>query len=99
MQIAQVLAGYSLGGADILRCAMGKEIPAEMAAQRDVFNRGALKKGKDLTIMTQIFDQVEMFAAYGFNKSHSAAYALVAWWTLYLRFIIQLRFLAAMMTA
>ncbi len=99
MQIAQVLAGYSLGGADILRRAMGKKIPAEMAAQRDVFNKGALKKGKDLKIMTQIFDQVEMFAAYGFNKSHSAAYALVAWWTLYLKVHYPAEFLAAMMTA
>lgn len=70
-----------------------------MAAQRDVFNKGALKKGKDLKIMTQIFDQVEMFAAYGFNKSHSAAYALVAWWTLYLKVHYPAEFLAAMMTA
>ncbi|MGN1281987.1 MAG: DNA polymerase III subunit alpha [Succinivibrio sp.] len=99
MQIAQVLAGYSLGGADILRRAMGKKIPAEMAAQREVFNKGALKKGKDLKIMEQIFDQVEMFAAYGFNKSHSAAYALVAWWTLYLKVHYPAEFLAAMMTA
>ena len=99
MQIAQVLAGYSLGGADILRRAMGKKIPAEMAAQRDVFNRGCQKKGKDLKIMGQIFDQVEMFAAYGFNKSHSAAYALVAWWTLYLKVHYPAEFLAAMMTA
>ena len=99
MQIAQVLAGYSLGGADILRRAMGKKIPAEMAAQRDVFNKGCLKNGKDLNIMTQIFDQVEMFAAYGFNKSHSAAYALVAWWTLYLKVHYPAQFLAAMMTA
>ena len=99
MQIAQVLAGYSLGGADILRRAMGKKIPAEMAAQRDVFNRGCAKKGKDLAIMEQIFNQVEMFAAYGFNKSHSAAYALVAWWTLYLKVHYPAQFLAAMMTA
>ncbi len=99
MQIAQVLAGYSLGGADILRRAMGKKIPAEMAAQRDVFNAGCRKKGKDLAIMGQIFDQVEMFAAYGFNKSHSAAYALVAWWTLYLKVHYPAEFLAAMMTA
>lgn len=99
MQIAQVLAGYSLGGADILRRAMGKKIPAEMAAQRDVFNRGCKKKGKDLAVMGQIFDQVEMFAAYGFNKSHSAAYALVAWWTLYLKVHYPAQFLAAMMTA
>ena len=99
MLLAQILAGYSLGGADILRRAMGKKIPAEMAAQREVFNAGALKKGKDLEIMTKIFDQVEQFAAYGFNKSHSAAYALVAWWTLYLKVHYPAQFLAAMMTA
>lgn len=99
MQIAQVLAGYSLGGADILRRAMGKKNPAEMASQRSVFKDGAAKKGKDTTIAMKIFDQVEMFAEYGFNKSHSAAYALVAWWTLYLKVHFPAEFLAAMMTA
>lgn len=78
MQIAQVLAGYSLGGADILRRAMGKKNPAEMASQKSVFEKGAAKKGKDTTVALKIFDQVEKFAEYGFNKSHSAAYALVA---------------------
>ena len=99
MQIAQVLAGYSLGGADILRRAMGKKIPAEMAAQRDVFLNGCKKKNKDGDVCMKIFDQVEMFAAYGFNKSHSAAYALVAWWTLWLKVHYPAEFLAAMMTA
>ena len=99
MQIAQVLAGYSLGGADILRRAMGKKNPAEMASQRSVFAEGAQKKGKDTDIAMKIFDQVEMFAEYGFNKSHSAAYALVAWWTLYLKVHYPAEFLAAMMTA
>ncbi len=99
MQIAQVLAGYSLGGADILRRAMGKKIPAEMAAQRDVFLHGCQKKNKDGDVCMKIFDQVEMFAAYGFNKSHSAAYALVAWWTLWLKVHYPAEFLAAMMTA
>lgn len=99
MQIAQVLAGYSLGGADILRRAMGKKNPAEMASQRSVFKDGAAKKGKDTDIAMKIFDQVEMFAEYGFNKSHSAAYALVAWWTLYLKVHYPAEFLAAMMTA
>lgn len=99
MQIAQVLAGYSLGGADILRRAMGKKNPAEMAGQRSVFKEGAIKKGKDPDIAMKIFDQVEMFAEYGFNKSHSAAYALVAWWTLYLKTHFPAEFLAAMMTA
>lgn len=99
MQIAQVLAGYSLGGADILRRAMGKKNPAEMASQRTVFRDGAIEKGKDPDIAMKIFDQVEMFAEYGFNKSHSAAYALVAWWTLYLKTHYPAEFLAAMMTA
>lgn len=99
MQIAQVLAGYSLGGADILRRAMGKKNPAEMASQRSVFKEGAIKKGKDSSIAMKIFDQVEKFAEYGFNKSHSAAYALVAWWTLYLKVHYPAEFLAAMMTA
>ena len=99
MQLAQVLAGYTLGGADILRRAMGKKIPSEMAAQLDVFIRGAKKKNKDIAVMKQIFDQVQKFAAYGFNKSHSAAYALVAWWTLYLKVHYPAEFLAAMMTA
>ena len=99
MQIAQTLAGYSLGGADILRRAMGKKNPAEMASQRSVFKDGAIKKHKDPDIAMKIFDQVEMFAEYGFNKSHSAAYALVAWWTLYLKVHYPAEFLAAMMTA
>ncbi len=99
MQLAQVLAGYTLGGADILRRAMGKKIPSEMAAQLDVFIQGAKKKNKDIAVMKQIFDQVQKFAAYGFNKSHSAAYALVAWWTLYLKVHYPAEFLAAMMTA
>ncbi len=98
MQIAQVLAGYSLGGADILRRAMGKKIPAEMAAQRGVFRKGCIEKGRDPEIDMKIFDQVEQFAKYGFNKSHSAAYALVAWWTLWLKVHYPAEFLAAMMT-
>ncbi|MDY2891733.1 MAG: DNA polymerase III subunit alpha [Succinivibrio sp.] len=99
MQIAQVLAGYSLGGADILRRAMGKKIKAEMDAQKDVFRRGAAKKGKDVGICMKIFEQVQQFAEYGFNKSHSAAYALVAWWTLWLKVHYPAEFLAAMMTS
>ncbi len=99
MQIAQVLAGYSLGGADILRRAMGKKIKAEMDAQVDVFKRGAAKKGKDVDIAMKIFNQVQQFAEYGFNKSHSAAYAIVAWWTLWLKVHYPAQFLAAMMTS
>lgn len=99
MQIAQVLAGYSLGGADLLRRAMGKKIASEMAAQRSIFAEGAKSLGKDPDICMKIFDQVEQFAKYGFNKSHSAAYALVAWWTLWLKQHYPAEFLAAMMTA
>lgn len=99
MQIAQVLAGYSLGGADILRRAMGKKIKAEMDAQVDVFKRGAAKKGKDVDIAMKIFNQVQQFAEYGFNKSHSAAYAIVAWWTLWLKVHYPAEFLASMMTS
>lgn len=99
MQIAQVLAKYTLGGADILRRAMGKKNPAEMASQRDIFKNGAIALGKDPDIAMKIFDQVEKFAEYGFNKSHSAAYALLAWWTLYLKTHYPAEFLAAMMSA
>lgn len=99
MQIAQVLAGYSLGGADILRRAMGKKIKAEMDAQVDVFKRGAAKKGKNVDTAMKIFNQVQQFAEYGFNKSHSAAYAIVAWWTLWLKVHYPAQFLAAMMTS
>lgn len=99
MQLAQVLAGYTLGGADILRRAMGKKIPSEMKKQLGTFLEGAKNKGKDVKIAEKIFEQVEKFAEYGFNKSHSAAYALVAWWTLWLKVHYPAQFLAAMMTA
>ena len=78
MQIAQVLAGYTLGGADMLRRAMGKKKPEEMAKQRAGFEEGAVKLGVDGQLAMKIFDLVEKFAGYGFNKSHSAAYALVS---------------------
>ncbi|WP_033935995.1 DNA polymerase III subunit alpha, partial [Vibrio cholerae] len=78
MQIAQVLSGYTLGGADMLRRAMGKKKPEEMAKQRAVFQEGAEKNGVDGELAMKIFDLVEKFAGYGFNKSHSAAYALVS---------------------
>ncbi|MCR5536826.1 MAG: DNA polymerase III subunit alpha [Succinivibrio sp.] len=99
MQLAQILAGYSLGQADILRRAMGKKDPAVMAAQKGVFKEGCIAKGRNPDIDMQIFDQVQKFAEYGFNKSHSAAYALVAWWTLWLKVHYPAEFLAAMMTA
>src|SRR5690606_28472262 len=79
MQIAQVLAGYSLGSADLLRRAMGKKIQAEMDAQRASFVEGATAKGVEEKRASAIFDLVNKFAGYGFNKSHAAAYALVAY--------------------
>ncbi len=98
MQIAQVLAGYSLGGADLLRRAMGKKDKVEMAAQRDTFIKGAAEKGVDEAKASQIFDQVDRFAGYGFNKSHAAAYALVAYHTAYLKANYPVEFVAASMT-
>lgn len=99
MQIAQVLAGYSLGGADLLRRAMGKKKPEEMAKQRTVFEDGAKNNGIDGQLAMKIFDLVEKFAGYGFNKSHSAAYALVSYQTLWLKAHYPAEFMAAVMTA
>ncbi|WP_318475751.1 DNA polymerase III subunit alpha [Photobacterium leiognathi] len=99
MQIAQVLAGYTLGGADMLRRAMGKKKPEEMAKQRAVFEEGAIKNGVDGELAMKIFDLVEKFAGYGFNKSHSAAYALVSYQTLWLKAHYPAEFMAAVMTA
>lgn len=99
MQIAQVLAGYTLGGADMLRRAMGKKQPEEMAKQRSIFKEGAEKQGVDGELSMKIFDLVEKFAGYGFNKSHSAAYALVSYQTLWLKAHYPAEFMAAVMTA
>lgn len=99
MQIAQVLAGYTLGGADMLRRAMGKKKPEEMAKQRAIFQAGAEKNGVDGELAMKIFDLVEKFAGYGFNKSHSAAYALVSYQTLWLKAHYPAEFMAAVMTA
>ncbi len=99
MQIAQILAGYTLGGADMLRRAMGKKKPEEMAKQRAVFEEGAIKNGVDGELSMKIFDLVEKFAGYGFNKSHSAAYALVSYQTLWLKTHYPAEFMAAVMTA
>ncbi|ELE5893552.1 DNA polymerase III subunit alpha [Vibrio fluvialis] len=99
MQIAQVLAGYTLGGADMLRRAMGKKKPEEMAKQREVFQSGAENNGVDGELAMKIFDLVEKFAGYGFNKSHSAAYALVSYQTLWLKTHYPAEFMAAVMTA
>ena len=99
MQIAQVLAGYSLGGADMLRRAMGKKKPEEMAKQRSIFQEGAASQGIDPTLAIKIFDLVEKFAGYGFNKSHSAAYALVSYQTAWLKTHYPAAFMAAVMSS
>ena len=98
MQIAQILAGYTLGGADVLRRAMGKKIKSEMDAQREVFVTGAVERGVDKKQASDIFDLVDKFAGYGFNKSHAAAYALIAYQTAYLKANYPVEFMAALMT-
>jgi DNA polymerase-3 subunit alpha len=98
MQIAQKMAGYSLGGADLLRRAMGKKIAAEMEAQRNIFTEGAIKRGIDPAKATEVFDLMAKFADYGFNKSHAAAYALVAYQTAWLKANHPEVFLAACMS-
>jgi DNA polymerase-3 subunit alpha len=99
MQIAQVLAGYTLGGADMLRRAMGKKKPEEMAKQRSIFLDGARSRGVDEKVATGIFDLMEKFAGYGFNKSHSAAYALVSYQTAWLKEHFPAAFMAAVLSA
>ncbi len=98
MQIAQVLSGYSLGSADLLRRAMGKKIKEEMEAQRKSFVDGAIANGVDSGKASQIFDLVDKFAGYGFNKSHAAAYAIVAYQTAWLKANHPVEFFAASMT-
>ncbi|MDC9720372.1 MAG: DNA polymerase III subunit alpha [Gammaproteobacteria bacterium] len=99
MQIAQVMAGYSLGEADMLRRAMGKKKPEEMAKQRAGFLAGSVVNGIDEHLAGNIFDLVEKFAGYGFNKSHSAAYALVAYQTAWLKHHYPAEFMAAVLSA
>jgi DNA polymerase III subunit alpha len=99
MQIAQVIGGYSLGSADLLRRAMGKKKPAEMAKQRSIFLAGAIERGMKQGAANELFDQMEKFAGYGFNKSHAAAYALVAYQTAYLKAHYPAEFMAAMLSA
>lgn len=99
MQIAQVLAGYTLGGADLLRRAMGKKKAEEMAKQREVFVSGSVGRGVEERTATRIFDLMEKFAGYGFNKSHSAAYALLSYQTAYLKAHYPAAFMAAAMSA
>ncbi len=99
MQIAQVLAGYTLGGADMLRRAMGKKKPEEMEKQRAIFTDGAVANNVEADNATHIFDLMEKFAGYGFNKSHSAAYALVSYQTAWLKTHYQAEFMAAVLSA
>jgi DNA polymerase-3 subunit alpha len=99
MQIAREMGGYTLGGADMLRRAMGKKKPEEMAKQREVFTTGAVANNIDESIATYIFDLMEKFAGYGFNKSHSAAYALVAYQTAWLKAHYPAEFMAAVLSA
>jgi len=99
MQIAQVIGGYTLGGADLLRRAMGKKKPEEMALQRDIFVAGAEKNGLSKGKATQLFDLMEKFAGYGFNKSHAAAYALLAYQTAYMKAHHAAAFAAANLSA
>jgi DNA polymerase-3 subunit alpha len=99
MQIAQSMGGYTLGGADLLRRAMGKKKPEEMATQRLIFVNGAIAKGIDNAVATHIFDLMEKFAGYGFNKSHSVAYALLAYQTAWLKAHYLPEFMAAVMSS
>ena len=99
MQIAQEMGGYTLGGADLLRRAMGKKNADEMAKQRELFVQGAIEKGHSQSLASNIFDLMEKFAGYGFNKSHSAAYALVAYQTAWLKTHYAAEFMAATMSS
>lgn len=98
MKIAQVLGGYTLGGADKLRKVMGKKMRDEIPKQRAMFTEGALKKGISQDIATKIFDQMEKFASYGFNKSHAAAYSLISYQTAYLKAHYPTEFMCAIMS-
>jgi DNA polymerase III subunit alpha len=99
MQIAQVIGGYSLGGADLLRRAMGKKKAEEMAEHRVIFVKGALERGMTEGAANDVFNHMEKFAGYGFNKSHAAAYALVAYHTAYLKAHFPAEFMAATLSA
>ena len=99
MQIAQIVAGYTLGGADLLRRAMGKKNPEAMAKERSRFVEGAVGNGTPMAKATEIFDLMEKFAEYGFNKSHSAAYALISYHTAFLKTHFNVEFMAALLTS
>ncbi|TEA78390.1 DNA polymerase III subunit alpha [Allopusillimonas ginsengisoli] len=99
MLISQIIGGYSLGGADLLRRAMGKKKAEEMAKHRAIFEKGAVAKGYDAELAVKLFDLMEKFAGYGFNKSHSAAYALIAYQTAWLKVFHPAEFLAATLSS
>ncbi len=99
MQIAQIIGGYTLGGADLLRRAMGKKKPEEMAEHRGLFVEGAQKKGYDTDLANRLFDLMAMFAEYGFNKSHTAAYAVVTYHTAWLKAYYPSEFIAATLSS
>lgn len=99
MLISQIIGGYSLGGADLLRRAMGKKQPEEMARHRKIFEEGAIKKGYDGEMAKNLFDLMEKFAGYGFNKSHSAAYALISYQTAWLKYYYPAEFMAATLSS
>ena len=99
MQAAQVIGGYSLGGADLLRRAMGKKKPEEMAKHREIFAKGAAEQGISQEKADEIFDYMEKFAGYGFNKSHAAAYAYVSYQTAWLKAHYPAEFMAATMSS
>ncbi|MDO5667727.1 MAG: DNA polymerase III subunit alpha [Alcaligenaceae bacterium] len=99
MLISQIIGGYSLGGADLLRRAMGKKQPEEMARHRKIFEEGAIEKGYDGEMAKNLFDLMEKFAGYGFNKSHSAAYALISYQTAWLKYYYPAEFMAATLSS
>ncbi|MBF6615829.1 MAG: DNA polymerase III subunit alpha [Candidimonas sp.] len=99
MLISQIVGGYTLGGADLLRRAMGKKKAEEMAKHRSIFEKGAVEKGYDAKLAVKLFDLMEKFAGYGFNKSHSAAYALIAYQTAWLKAHHPAEFLAATLSS
>ncbi|MDY3869542.1 MAG: DNA polymerase III subunit alpha, partial [Pyramidobacter sp.] len=99
MQIAQITAKYTLGGADLLRRAMGKKKAEEMAKQRDIFLKGASERGVPKEKANEIFDLMEKFAEYGFNKAHSAAYAYITYATAYLKYYFKVEFMAALLSS
>ena len=99
LHILRTFAGYSLGGADIVRKAMGKKIPELMAQERDLFITGAISQGFDGSLAEELFQLIEPFAGYAFNKAHSVSYALIAYWTAYLKANYCVEFMTSVMNA